>query len=44
MISGAISACNLRGPLGIAESSGAAASQGGASFVLFIAMLSTAVA
>ena len=43
MISGAISACNLRGPLGIAESSGAAASQGGASFILFIAMLSTAV-
>ncbi len=43
MISGAISSCNLRGPLGIAESSGAAASQGGTSFILFIAMLSTAV-
>ena len=43
MLSGAISACNLRGPIGIAETSGAAASQGGASFILFIAMLSTAV-
>jgi regulator of sigma E protease len=43
MISGAISSCNLRGPIGIAESSGAAATQGVASFILFIAMLSTAV-
>jgi regulator of sigma E protease len=43
MITGAISSCNLRGPLGIAESSGAAATQGPASFILFIAMLSTAV-
>nr|WP_237685062.1 RIP metalloprotease RseP [Szabonella alba] len=43
MITGAISSCNLRGPIGIAESSGAAATQGAASFILFIAMLSTAV-
>ena len=43
MVTGAISSCNLRGPIGIAESSGAAASQGAASFILFIAMLSTAV-
>ena len=43
MISGAISSCNLRGPIGIAETSGAAAAQGTASFLLFIAMLSTAV-
>ncbi|RGP36071.1 RIP metalloprotease RseP [Pseudotabrizicola alkalilacus] len=43
MITGAISSCNLRGPIGIAESSGAAASQGVESFVWFIAMLSVAV-
>ncbi|RBO54606.1 RIP metalloprotease RseP [Rhodovulum sp. BSW8] len=43
MIAGKISSCNLSGPLGIAESSGAAASQGLESFVWFIAMLSTAV-
>ncbi|MFV0490562.1 MAG: RIP metalloprotease RseP [Pseudorhodobacter sp.] len=43
MISGAISSCNLRGPIGIAESSGAAATQGAATFILFIALLSTAV-
>ena len=43
MITGAISSCNLRGPLGIAESSGAAASQGVESFIWFIAMLSVAV-
>lgn len=43
MITGAISSCNLRGPIGIAESSGAAASAGLASFVWFIAVLSTAV-
>jgi len=43
MITGSISACNLSGPLGIAESSGAAASQGFQSFVWFIAMLSTAI-
>ncbi|MFV0360110.1 RIP metalloprotease RseP [Tropicimonas sp.] len=43
MITGAISSCNLRGPLGIAETSGAAASQGLGNFVWFIAVLSTAV-
>ncbi|MBT0956814.1 RIP metalloprotease RseP [Alphaproteobacteria bacterium KMM 3653] len=43
MITGAISTCNLSGPLGIAETSGAAASQGVMAFVYFIAVLSTAV-
>lgn len=43
MISGAISSCNLRGPLGIAETAGAAASAGMADFVFMIAALSTAV-
>ncbi len=43
MAVGAISSCNLRGPIGIAQTSGAAASQGVASFVWFIAVLSTAV-
>nr|WP_249138892.1 RIP metalloprotease RseP [Actibacterium sp. MT2.3-13A] len=43
MVTGAISSCNLRGPLGIAETSGAMASQGTQSFIWFIAVLSTAV-
>jgi len=43
MIQGAISSCNLRGPIGIAETSGAMASDGLASFIWFIAVLSTAV-
>ena len=43
MITGAISTCNLSGPIGIAETSGAAASQGADSFIWFIAVLSTAV-
>ncbi|MFT4149691.1 MAG: RIP metalloprotease RseP [Paracoccaceae bacterium] len=43
MITGAISSCNLQGPIGIAETSGAAASAGIESFVWFIAVLSTAV-
>ena len=43
MVAGAISACNLSGPIGIAQTSGAAASQGWVSFVWFIAVLSTAV-
>lgn len=43
MITGSISTCNLRGPLGIAESSGAAAQMGAADFIWFIAVLSTAV-
>lgn len=43
MVTGAISSCNLSGPLGIAETSGAMASQGTQSFIWFIAVLSTAV-
>lgn len=43
IITGAISTCNLSGPIGIAETSGSMASQGTQSFILFIAMLSTAV-
>lgn len=43
MVTGAISSCNLRGPIGIAETSGQAASQGISSFIWFIAVLSTAV-
>lgn len=43
MITGAISSCNLSGPLGIAETSGAAASQGLDSFIWFVAVLSAAV-
>lgn len=43
MITGAISSCNIAGPLGIAETSGAMASQGAQSFIWFIAVLSTAV-
>ncbi|RMD91666.1 MAG: RIP metalloprotease RseP [Alphaproteobacteria bacterium] len=43
MAAGAISSCNLRGPIGIAETSGAAAAQGGLAFIWFIAVLSTAV-
>ena len=43
MIIGNISTCNLSGPVGIAQVSGAAASQGAASFIYFIAVLSTAV-
>lgn len=43
MITGAISSCNLSGPIGIAETSGEMASQGGTSFIWFVAVLSTAV-
>jgi regulator of sigma E protease len=43
MISGQISSCNLSGPIGIAQTSGAMASQGVDSFIWFIALLSTAV-
>ncbi|HEY9039206.1 MAG TPA: RIP metalloprotease RseP [Roseovarius sp.] len=43
MVTGAISSCNMSGPLGIAQTSGAMASQGAESFVWFIAVLSTAV-
>ncbi|MCW1932775.1 RIP metalloprotease RseP [Pararhodobacter zhoushanensis] len=43
MITGAISTCNLSGPVGIATTSGEMASDGAASFIWFIAVLSTAV-
>ena len=43
MITGAISTCNLSGPIGIAQVSGAMASQGAENFIWFIAVLSTAV-
>ncbi len=43
VIVGSISSCNLRGPVGIAQTSGEAASQGALSFIWFIAVLSTAV-
>lgn len=43
MITGSISSCNISGPLGIAQTSGAMASQGAQSFIWFIAVLSTAV-
>lgn len=43
MIVGSISSCNLRGPIGIAQTSGAAASQGIMTFIGFIGVLSTAV-
>jgi len=43
IIAGKISSCNLRGAIGIAEGSAAAAKAGAADFVWFIAMLSTAV-
>lgn len=43
MITGAISTCNLSGPIGIAQVSGDTASQGIGSFIRFIAVLSTAV-
>ncbi|MGX9350249.1 RIP metalloprotease RseP [Shimia sp. W99] len=43
MVTGAISSCNLSGPVGIAQTSGAMASQGLQSFVWFIAVLSTAI-
>jgi len=43
MATGAISSCNMRGPIGIAQTSGEVASQGLSSFIWFIAVLSTAV-
>jgi regulator of sigma E protease len=43
MITGGISTCNLSGPIGIAQTSGAMAAQGAQSFIWFIAVLSTAV-
>ncbi len=43
MITGAISSCGVSGPIGIAQMSGTAASEGALSFVMFIGLLSTAV-
>ena len=43
MVTGAISSCNMSGPIGIAQVSGAMASQGVESFIWFIAVLSAAV-
>ncbi|MCG7492600.1 RIP metalloprotease RseP [Thalassobius sp. Cn5-15] len=43
MVSGAISSCNMSGPLGIAQVSGAMARQGVENFIYFIGVLSTAV-
>lgn len=43
MVVGAISTCNLSGPIGIARVSGAMASDGIWNFVWFIAVLSTAI-
>ena len=43
MLVGNIGTCNLSGPVGIAQVSGQMASQGALSFVVFIAVLSTAV-
>tara|TARA_R110002020_G_scaffold36409_16_gene109429 strand:- start:4636 stop:5988 length:1353 start_codon:yes stop_codon:yes gene_type:complete len=43
MVTGAISTCNMSGPIGIAEASGDMASQGAQSFIRFVAVLSTAV-
>lgn len=43
LVTGAISSCNLSGPVGIAQTSGSMAQQGAGSFVLFIGILSAAV-
>lgn len=43
MITGQISTCNLQGPIGIAETAGAVASQGLDDFIWFVAVLSVAV-
>lgn len=43
MISGQISTCNMSSPIGIAQATGAAASQGFSSFLWLIAVLSTAI-
>ncbi|WP_308914959.1 RIP metalloprotease RseP [Jannaschia sp. LMIT008] len=43
IVLGQISTCNLSGPVGIAETSGAVASMGAGNFIWFIAVLSTAV-
>lgn len=43
VFSGAISSCNLSGPIGIAETTGQMAQQSGLDLLWFIAMLSTAI-
>ena len=43
IVIGQISTCNLSGPIGIAETSGAVAQLGAGNFIWFIAVLSTAV-
>ncbi|WP_347310113.1 RIP metalloprotease RseP [Defluviimonas sp. SAOS-178_SWC] len=43
MVAGKISTCNLNGPVGMAQATGAAASAGLSSFVWLIAALSTAI-
>ena len=43
MIAGSLSTCNLSGPLGIAQTSGAMARQGLETYIYFIAVISTAV-
>ena len=43
LMTGAISSCNLSGPVGIAQTSGSLAQQGTGSFILFIGILSAAV-
>ncbi len=43
MITGQISTCNMSGPIGIAQTSSAMASQGLDDFIWFVAVLSTAV-
>lgn len=43
MVTGAISSCNMSGPIGIAEVSGQMASQGVMEFIYFIGVLSAAV-
>lgn len=43
MITGAISTCNLSGPVGIAQATGAMAEQGAVSFLWFVGVLSAAV-
>ncbi len=43
MIAGKISTCNLSGPVGIAQASGAMAAQGPLNFIFFVGVISTAV-
>lgn len=43
IVTSQISACNLQGPVGIARVSGEAASQGGLSFVSFVAIISVVI-